>query len=94
MRLEVKLKELILSLVVVFAAISLNAQTLEEAQKAYNAGVTARGEGNLEEAIAQFKACVETCEILYEEEEDEVAEELLYAVQPVIPDLYLQLGSE
>ncbi len=83
----------ITALFVLFLPLSITAQTLEEAQKAYNAGVTANGEGNLEEAISQFTTCIEACEYLVEEEEDETAEELLYTVQAVVPKLYLQLGT-
>jgi tetratricopeptide (TPR) repeat protein len=94
MKLDFNVRNLILSLALIVAPFVINAQTLEEAQKAYNAGVTAKGEGNLQEAIDQFTACAEACEILVDEEEDETAEELLYTVQPVIPGLYLQLGSD
>lgn len=94
MRLEVKLKGLLLLLTLIATPLFVNAQSLEDAQKAYNAGVTAKTDGNIEEAIAQFTTCVETCEVLYEEEEDETAEELMYTVQAYIPGLYLKLGSD
>ncbi len=94
MNLKVKLKGIVLMMALLAFSFSMNAQTLEEAQKAYNAGVTAKGEGNLQEAITQFTTCVGMCETLYEEDEDETAEELMYSVQAVIPGLYLQMGTE
>jgi len=93
MRLEVKLKGLALILALITAPIFVSAQSMEEAQKAYNAGVTAKTDGNIQEAITQFTTCVETCEILVEEEE-EGAEDLMYTVQAVIPGLYLKLGAD
>lgn len=94
MRLEVKLKSTVMLLALLALPFSMFAQTLEEAQKAYNAGVTAKNDGNIEEALKQFTSCVEMCEVLYEEEEDETAEELMYTVQAVIPGMYLKLGSD
>ena len=94
MRLHVKSKLLVTLIAFMAFSFAASAQTLEDAQKAYNAGVTAKGEGNIEEAIKQFTSCVEMCEVLYEEEEDETAEELMYSVQAVIPGLYLKLGSD
>lgn len=94
MKLEVKFKGLVLLLALIATPLFVNAQTLEEAQKAYNAGVTAKTDGNIEEAIAQFTTCATACEYLVEEEEDETAEELMYSVQAVIPGLYLKLGSD
>lgn len=94
MKLEVKFKGLVLLLALIATPFFVNAQTLEEAQKAYNAGVTAKSEGNIEEAIAQFTTCATACEYLVEEEEDETAEELMYSVQAAIPGLYLKLGSD
>lgn len=94
MKLEVKFKGLVLLLALIATSLFVNGQTLEEAQKAYNAGVTAKTDGNIEEAIAQFTTCATACEYLVEEEEDETAEELMYSVQAVIPGLYLKLGSD
>lgn len=93
MRADVIFKSIITLLVLSIMPISLTAQSLEEAQKAYNAGVTANGEGNIEEAIAQFTTCIEACEYLVEEEEDEEAQTLLDQVGMVVPKLYLQLGT-
>ncbi len=76
------------------ATFSLKAQSIEEAQEAYNAGVTAKGEGNLEGAISSFVSCIEQCEVLVEENEDENAETMLSTAQGLVPKLYLQLGSE
>ncbi len=93
MRADVLFKSIITVVILSIMPISLTAQTLEEAQKAYNAGVTANGEGNVEEAIAQFITCIEACEVLVEEDEDEVAQELMDQVTLVVPKLYLQLGT-
>jgi tetratricopeptide (TPR) repeat protein len=93
MKVDVKIKSLIAALLFL-APFVLNAQTLEDAQKAYNAAVTANNEGNLPEAITQFNVCLEACDYLVEEQEDETAEELQMTVQGVVPKLYLQLGSD
>ncbi len=94
MRKEVK-NRIIIALVLLMAApLAVFSQTLEEAQKAYNAGVVAKQEGNLEEAINQFDVCNKACEYLVDEMEDETAEELMYTVQGAIPTLYYQLGME
>lgn len=92
MKLEVKFKGLVLLFALIAAPFFANAQSMEEAQTAYNAGVTAKTDGDLAEAIAQFTTCVETCEYLVEDEE-EGAEDLMYQVQAYIPSLHLQLGS-
>ena len=94
MILEVKIKDFVLLIAFLATSLFVNAQSLEDAQKAYNAGVTAKTDGNIVEAIAQFTSCVEMCETLYEEEEDETAEELMYTVQSYIPGLYLKLGTD
>ncbi|MBN2484611.1 MAG: hypothetical protein JXB34_01425 [Bacteroidales bacterium] len=93
MKKAVKLK-IYMAALLVMAPFMLQAQTLDDAQKAYNAAVTANNEGNLAEAIAQFTTSLDACEYLVEEEEDETAEELLNTIQSVLPKLYLQLGSE
>lgn len=93
MRPDVVLRSIIMVIVALLLPLSVSAQTLADAQKSYNAAVTANGEGNVEEAISQFNTCIETCEYLVEEEEDEEAEELMYKVQAVVPRLYLQLGT-
>lgn len=94
MRADVIFKSIITVLVLSIMPISLTAQSLEEAQKAYNAGVTANGEGNVEEAIAQFTTCIEACEYLVEEEESEEAQTLMDQITLVVPKLYLQLGTD
>lgn len=93
MRIEVKLRSIIALVIIMALPLTVFSQTLEEAQKAYNAGVTANSEGNTEEAINQFNACIEACEYLVDMEEDETAEELMYTVQAVVPKLYYQLGT-
>lgn len=93
MRADVIFKSIIALLVLSIMPVSLSAQSLEEAQKAYNAGVQAKGEENIEEAITQFTTCIEACEYLIEEEEDEEAEALFDQVSMIVPKLYLQLGT-
>ncbi|MBN1117838.1 MAG: tetratricopeptide repeat protein [Bacteroidales bacterium] len=94
MRIAKNFKSLVTVLFLFAVTIMASGQTLEEAQKAYNAGITANSEGNTEEAIKQFTACIEACEYLVEEEEDEEAETLQYTVEDVLPNLYLNLGTE
>jgi tetratricopeptide (TPR) repeat protein len=92
MKTEVKIKKLIF-LAVMLLPVLVFAQTMEDAQEAYKAAVAADQAGNTEEAIEQFNKCIEACEYLVEEEEDEKAEELLNSVQPIVPKLYLSLGT-
>jgi len=73
--------------------LSAFSQTFEDAQTAYKAAVEADQAGNTEEAIKQFNACIDACEYLVEEEEDEKAEDLLMSVQAIVPKLYLSLGT-
>lgn len=93
MRIEAKLTSIIALVIIMVLPLSVFSQTLEDAQKAYNAGIAANSEGNVEEAISQFNKCIEACEYLVDMEEDETAEELLYNVQAVVPKLYYQLGT-
>lgn len=94
MRPDVIFKSTVLLIALLVLPFTIMAQTLGEAQVAYNAGITANGEGNIEEAISQFTTCIEACEYLVDEEEDETAEELMYTVQAVVPKLYYQLGTD
>ena len=94
MRIKVKIKEVVSLIMLISAPLIISAQTLEEAQKAYNAGVTANTDGDIEEAIAQFTSCVDMCQIIFDEQEDETAENLMYQVQGYIPALYLKLGTD
>jgi tetratricopeptide (TPR) repeat protein len=83
-----------LAAILIFSSIILNSQTLEDAQKAYNAAVYANNQGQLPEAVAQFDICLETCTKLVKEKENKAAAELMVAVRGILPKLYLQLGSE
>jgi tetratricopeptide (TPR) repeat protein len=90
----VKIKGLILGFAIIAFSFSTQAQSLEEAQLAYNAGVTAKNEGNIEEAISQFEACIKASEVILTQGDDEVVEGLLSTVTAVVPGLYLKLGSD
>lgn len=90
MKMPVKSLFTILFLLVSFM---VSAQTLEDAQKAYNAAVAANNDSNYVEAITQFKICLEACEYLVEEQEDEQAEQIMITVQSVLPEKYLTLGQ-
>lgn len=92
MKTEVKIKKIII-LAIMLLPVMVFAQTMEDAQEAYKAAVAADQAGNTEEAIEQFNKCIEACEYLVEEEEDEKAEQLLISVQPIVPKLYLSLGA-
>jgi tetratricopeptide (TPR) repeat protein len=72
----------------------LAAQTIDDAKTLYNEGGTAMQQGDLELAISKFVECNSICSTLYEEEEDEEAEELMYSVQQNIPKLYYQMSAE
>ncbi len=92
MKTEVKIK-MVIALVIVMLPLSVFSQTFEDAQTAYKAAVEADQAGNTEEAIKQFNACIDACEYLVEEEEDEKADDLLMSVQAIVPKLYLSLGT-
>jgi tetratricopeptide (TPR) repeat protein len=93
MKIMLKFKSFYFVVALVLSSFVIDAQSLEEAQVAYNAGVTANGEGNVEEAINQFESCITISQALVDAEEDETAEQLLSTVQAVVPGLYMKLGS-
>lgn len=68
-------------------------QSIDDARALYNEGGTAVQEGNIELGVQKFEECVEICEVLYEEEEDVDAEELMTTVQQSLPRMYLQLSQ-
>jgi tetratricopeptide (TPR) repeat protein len=84
--------KLAISLVGIFLAGELAAQTIDEAKSLYNEGGTAMQEGNTEIAVQKFADCLTMCETLYEEQEDLEAEELSNNIKPILPKLYLQLA--
>lgn len=86
--------KIIISIVTICLAAELGAQTLGDAQSLFNEGVAAIGDDNKELAVQKFEECVGICEELYEEEEDMDAEELLNNIQPTLPKLFYQVGTE
>lgn len=86
-------KNVVLFLLLAMFVTKLSAQTIEEATQAYNAGVTANNEGNLEEAIVQFTACLEMSQKIFAESADEQADNYVMTIKPILPDLYYKLGS-
>lgn len=81
------------AIVFIFMALVVSGQTIEEAKELYNEGGNAVQEGNLELGVQKFEECVSICEILYDEEEDVEAEELMMTVQQSLPKMYLQLAQ-
>lgn len=82
------------TMVLLFVAFVLSAQSLDEARNLYNEGGEAVQAGDLELGVQKFVACVEMCEVLVDEDEDMDAEELMQSVQPNIPKLYYQVGMD
>ena len=81
------------TVVFIFMALAVSGQTIDEAKELYNEGGNAVQEGNLELGVQKFEECVSICEILYDEEEDVDAEELMMTVQQSLPKMYLQLSQ-
>lgn len=84
---------MILTAVLICSVQLVSSQSIDEARDLYNQGGQATSEGNLEAAIQNFEECIAMCEVLYEEEEDIDAEDLMLQVQQSMPKLYWQLSQ-
>lgn len=89
-----KFFKVVAAIVIICLASAVMGQSIDEARTLYNEGGTAVQEGNLEMGVQKFEECVAMCQVLYDEEEDVDAEELMMTVQQSLPKMYLQLSQE
>lgn len=84
----------ITTVAVIFMVGGLAAQDFSEATSLYNEGGAAIQAGDKELALQKFEECIGICNVLYEEEEDEEAENLMLQIKPQLPTLYLKVSQE
>jgi len=68
-------------------------QTLKEATEAFNNGVSAKQENNLDEAIAYFNQCLEICSKLGTADSLE-AENIIIQIESNLPKMYYQVAMD
>lgn len=80
---------IVLSILLITVSQSLTAQSLNDAGKAYNKGISFTKENNQIKAIESFQKCAEICEEL-----GDVGEGLMTKAQTQITSLYMKLGID
>lgn len=86
------IKTLILAVILCSTA-GISAQSMEEAKKTFNKGLEAFKAQDILAAVESFNQVIEICAVVYEEEEDEEAEQLMYQCMEKVPALYLRLAQ-
>lgn len=93
MRSEVNYFKNVLWIALIFVSTGIFAQELEDAKKLFNEGAEAVNADDLELAIQKFTEAADIANTVYEDYEDEEAENIMYMAQEQIPKLYFKLAT-
>lgn len=94
MKVVVRKMKTLLLIALISLPVVMFGQTMEEAKKAFNQGIEAFNGQDLQAAIDNFNQCIDICATLYEDEENEEAEELMYSTMEKVPGLYYNLAVQ